>query len=200
MLWSQVTGDANEQQILSSLRVYSDRVSYMVEALRGFFNISKNWTERKPEVLQVKGILRLIISIMKVLTCDWFSTPICHIISAQSRGSHTSQRVNMLVISDWPRAAQLSDFEFVHLITLWIVLQSVQWLLLIINIKMITNTQCVHFFYLCPPLGFTTKLIWCITIGLWNNGMLEWVPLLMHLKYSIGCSTWFYDIRFCLCS
>ena len=26
------------------------------------------------------------------------------------------------------------------------------------NIKMITNTQCAHFFYLCPPLGFTTKL------------------------------------------
>ena len=94
-----MTGDANEQQILSSLRVYSDRVSYMVEALRGFFNISKNWTERKPEVLQVEGILRLFISIMKVFACDWFSTPICHIISAQSRGSHTSRRVNMLVIS-----------------------------------------------------------------------------------------------------
>lgn len=50
----QVTGDANEQQILSSLRAYSDRAPYMVEALRGFFHISKNWTERKPEVLQVK--------------------------------------------------------------------------------------------------------------------------------------------------
>lgn len=49
----EVTGDANEQQILSSLRVYSGRASYMVEALRGFFNISKNWTERKPEVLQL---------------------------------------------------------------------------------------------------------------------------------------------------
>ena len=55
-MWYQVTGDANEQQILSSLRAYSDRVSYMVEALRGFFHISKNWTERKPEVLQVKEI------------------------------------------------------------------------------------------------------------------------------------------------
>jgi len=51
-----VTGNANEQQILSSLRAYSDRASYMVEALRGFFHISKNWTERKPEVLQVKEI------------------------------------------------------------------------------------------------------------------------------------------------
>ena len=198
MLWSQVTGDANEQQILSSLRVYSDRVSYMVEALRGFFNISKNWTERKPEVLQVEGILRLFISIMKVLACDWFPSPICHIISAQSRGSHTSQRVNMLVISDWPRAAQLSDFEFVHLITLWIVLQSVQWLLLILKwlqiLSALISFICVLLFASLP------SLIWCITIGLWNNGMLEWVPLLMHLKYSIGCSTWFYDIRFCLCS
>ena len=95
-----MTGDANEQQILSSLRVYSDRASYMVEALRGFFNISKNWTERKPEVLQVKGTLRLIISIAKVLDHDWLSTPICHVFSSQSRGSHTFQRVNILVISN----------------------------------------------------------------------------------------------------
>ena len=95
-----MTGDADEQQILSSLRVYSDRVSYMVEALRGFFNISKNWTERKPEVLQVKGILRLIISVTKILDRDWFCTPICHVISAQSRGNHTFQRVNMLIISN----------------------------------------------------------------------------------------------------
>ena len=72
----------------------------MVEALRRFFNISKNWTERKPEVLQVKGALRLVISIIKVLDHDWFSTPICHVISSQSCGSRTFQRVNMLVISN----------------------------------------------------------------------------------------------------
>lgn len=50
----QITGEANEQQILSSLQAYPDRASYMTEALRGLFHCSKNWTERKPEVLQVK--------------------------------------------------------------------------------------------------------------------------------------------------
>ncbi|KAJ7383824.1 regulation of ligase [Desmophyllum pertusum] len=48
-----VTGEANEQQILSSLRAYPDRAAYMTEALHGLFHITKNWTERKPEVLQL---------------------------------------------------------------------------------------------------------------------------------------------------
>ena len=50
----QITGEASEQQILSALRAYPDRASYMTEALRGLFHFSKNWTEEKPEVLQVK--------------------------------------------------------------------------------------------------------------------------------------------------
>ena len=50
----QITGEGNEQQILSSMQAYPDRASYMTEALRGLFHFSKNWTERKPEVLQVK--------------------------------------------------------------------------------------------------------------------------------------------------
>lgn len=49
----KITGEANEQQILSSLQAYPDRASYMTEALRGLFHCSKNWTERKPEVLQL---------------------------------------------------------------------------------------------------------------------------------------------------
>ena len=50
----QITGEASEMQILSSLRAYPDRASYMTEALRGLFQFSKNWTERKPDVLQVR--------------------------------------------------------------------------------------------------------------------------------------------------
>ncbi|XP_078354230.1 protein zyg-11 homolog [Oculina patagonica] len=55
----EVTGDGNEQWILSSLRAYPDRASYMGAALRGLFHISKNWTEKPPEVLQ------LVLSPMK---------------------------------------------------------------------------------------------------------------------------------------
>lgn len=74
MMWSQVTGVANEQQILSSLRAYSDRVGYMVDALREFFRISKNWTERKPEVLQVKEFNIKIDGIDdNIIYHDWFS-------------------------------------------------------------------------------------------------------------------------------
>jgi len=50
----EITGEASEMQILSSLRAYPDRASYMTEALRGLFQFSKNWTERKPDVLQVR--------------------------------------------------------------------------------------------------------------------------------------------------
>lgn len=49
----QITGEGSERQILSALRAYPERASYMTEALRGLFLVSKNWTERKPEVLQV---------------------------------------------------------------------------------------------------------------------------------------------------
>ncbi len=55
-LYFKVTGDGNKQQILSSLRAYPDRATYMGAALRGLFHISKNWTEKPPEVLQVINI------------------------------------------------------------------------------------------------------------------------------------------------
>ena len=49
----QITGEGSERQILSALQAHPERASYMTEALRGLFLVSKNWTERKPEVLQV---------------------------------------------------------------------------------------------------------------------------------------------------
>ena len=56
----QITGNANEQQFLSSLRAYPDRASYVSESLRGLFYISKDWTEKNPKVLQVKTSLQII--------------------------------------------------------------------------------------------------------------------------------------------
>ncbi|XP_031551354.1 protein zyg-11 homolog B-like isoform X2 [Actinia tenebrosa] len=48
----EITGEATEQQILSSLQNYPDRASYMTESLSRLFHISKNWTEQRFEILQ----------------------------------------------------------------------------------------------------------------------------------------------------
>ena len=49
----QVTGEATEKQILAALRRYPNRSSYMTEILRRLFHLSKGWTDKKFDVLQV---------------------------------------------------------------------------------------------------------------------------------------------------
>ncbi|EDO45350.1 predicted protein, partial [Nematostella vectensis] len=49
----EITGEATEQQILLSLCCYPERSSYMTESLRRLFQISKNWTQARFEVLQI---------------------------------------------------------------------------------------------------------------------------------------------------
>ena len=52
-IYIQVTGEATEKQILAALRRYPNRSSYMTEILRRLFHLSKDWTDKKFDVLQV---------------------------------------------------------------------------------------------------------------------------------------------------
>ena len=64
LIFHQITGEATEKQILSSLKMYADRTDYMNKALKRLLYISKNsWTTRKPQVLKVYNEMAHLIKL-----------------------------------------------------------------------------------------------------------------------------------------
>ena len=49
----QITGTNLENQIILSLKVYRDRALYTREALKSLFIVCGQWTERRPDVIEV---------------------------------------------------------------------------------------------------------------------------------------------------
>ena len=76
VIFHQITGEATEKQILSSLQMYPDRADYMREALRGLFRISNDWTARKPQVLEVHNEMAQLINLRFI----WFLSALRMII------------------------------------------------------------------------------------------------------------------------
>ena len=69
LIFHQITGEATEKQIRSSLQTYPDRADYMKKALMGLFYISKNsQTARKPQVLEVYNEMAHLLNLRFI----WF--------------------------------------------------------------------------------------------------------------------------------
>ena len=69
LIFHQITGEATEKQICSSLQTYPDRADYMREALKGLFDISKDSrTVRKPQVVEVYNEMAHLLNLRFI----WF--------------------------------------------------------------------------------------------------------------------------------